>query len=332
MDKTIDLTIIIPIYNVEKYLDDCMNSINHAFDKSNIEILLIDDGSKDSSGEIAGRYGKEVKNIYAFHKENGGLSDARNYGLSKSKGRYVFFLDSDDIVDSEQFMYLINAISSMDEDVILWDAEVIDENGNILDDFSEKYYCHSGLKSDTVYDGLTAIIKQLDDHKDYVTTVWLGAYKKDYLTKYGFWFEFGLLHEDEMWTPKVLMKASLVKYLPLKLYKYRIRKNSIMNNKIKDKSKNINDLIYIFSTLYNYLDWFIEDKKTRKLLKANVTKRYLHKIADYNVCTYRELYGKIHRKELLYNSIGMKDLLRSFLLCVSGRVYCKVSRAFVDDK
>ena len=89
------ITIIIPIYNVEKYLSKCLNSVIKQ-DYKNLEILLIDDGSTDSSGKIADEYGTRDKRIKVIHKENGGLSDARNYGLKLMTGDYVTFIDSDD--------------------------------------------------------------------------------------------------------------------------------------------------------------------------------------------------------------------------------------------
>ncbi|MDY2639947.1 MAG: glycosyltransferase family A protein, partial [Ligilactobacillus salivarius] len=89
------VSIIVPVYNVEKYLIECLNSlVNQTY--SNIEILLIDDGSKDSSGEICDDFAAKYKNVYSYHKKNSGLGLTRNYGMSLIKGEYVTFVDSDD--------------------------------------------------------------------------------------------------------------------------------------------------------------------------------------------------------------------------------------------
>lgn len=99
------ISVIVPIYNVEEYLDRCVNSIvNQTY--RNIEILLIDDGSKDNSGKISDERAKKDDRIRVFHKENGGLSDARNYGIERAKGAIYSFIDSDDYVD-EKFIEIM---------------------------------------------------------------------------------------------------------------------------------------------------------------------------------------------------------------------------------
>lgn len=107
------ITIIIPIYNVEKYLSKCLNSVIKQ-DYKNLEILLIDDGSTDSSGKIADEYGTRDKRIKVIHKENGGLSDARNYGLKLMTGDYVTFIDSDDYVTSDYISFMYNLLKETD--------------------------------------------------------------------------------------------------------------------------------------------------------------------------------------------------------------------------
>lgn len=93
------LSIIVPIYNVEQYLERCIESIINQTYK-NLEIILVDDGSKDNSGTIADTYASKDNRIKVIHKENGGLSDARNHGLDQAKGKYIIFIDSDDFIDS----------------------------------------------------------------------------------------------------------------------------------------------------------------------------------------------------------------------------------------
>ena len=93
-------SIIVPVYNVEKYLSKCIQSLIDQ-DYNDYEILLIDDGSTDKSGIICEQYAKKYENIYVFHKKNGGLSDARNYGLQKALGDYILFVDSDDWIKKD---------------------------------------------------------------------------------------------------------------------------------------------------------------------------------------------------------------------------------------
>ena len=94
------ISIIIPIYNVEKYMEKCLNSVvNQTY--NNIEIILIDDGSKDKSREICDNYAKKDNRIKVVHKENNGVSSARNTGIDMSKGKYITFIDSDDYIDTD---------------------------------------------------------------------------------------------------------------------------------------------------------------------------------------------------------------------------------------
>lgn len=105
------VSIIVPIYNVEEYIDECVDSLIRQ-DYSNIEILLVDDGSTDQSGKIADKFAKNNEKVYSFHKKNGGLSSARNYGLKKAKGKYICFVDSDDYVKKDYVSSMHNNIIS----------------------------------------------------------------------------------------------------------------------------------------------------------------------------------------------------------------------------
>ena len=113
----IKISIIIPVYNVEKYLATCLDSvINQTY--KNLEILLIDDGSTDSSGLICEQYSKKDTRIKTIHKKNGGLSDARNVGISYASGDYISFIDSDDFIDINTFTILNQYIKQYNADII----------------------------------------------------------------------------------------------------------------------------------------------------------------------------------------------------------------------
>ncbi len=122
------ITIIIPIYNVEKYIEKCINSaINQTY--KNLEIILVDDGSKDSSGYICDEFAKKDNRIIVIHKENGGLSDARNKGLDIAKGKYIFLLDGDDSINDCAIEYLHNLIVENNADIAtsIWDLVYINK-------------------------------------------------------------------------------------------------------------------------------------------------------------------------------------------------------------
>ena len=109
------ISIIVPVYNVEEYLDRCIQSVlNQSY--KNIEIILVDDGSTDKSLEICNKYKKETK-IKVFHKKNGGLSSARNFGMKKIKGKYIYFLDSDDYISINTIEILYNSLKNNNGDI-----------------------------------------------------------------------------------------------------------------------------------------------------------------------------------------------------------------------
>ena len=124
MKKQDLISIVVPIYNVEKYLEKCINSIIIQTYK-NIEIILVNDGSTDSSGKICDIYLKKDKRIKVIHKKNGGLSDARNVGIENAKGKYIAFIDSDDFIDSDFIEILYNLIIEYNADVSCCKCNVI---------------------------------------------------------------------------------------------------------------------------------------------------------------------------------------------------------------
>lgn len=318
------ISIIIPVYNVETYLLQCMKSLMAENTLDQVEILLIDDGSTDSSGDICDRYCSEKVKVY--HKINGGLSDARNYGMLHACGKYLLFLDSDDMMIPGAINQLIGLVKNEDVDVVLWDALIVEETGEISKNQENGYYVHDGLEEERYYTGLEVIENQLSKSNDYVTTVWLGLYRKELLLSEHIWFEKNLLHEDELWTQKVFVCAKNVVYLNKKLYCYRKRMNSIMNQTEQNFEKNIQSLIYIYSTLPIYLEWKVENKKCIKKIKSNISKRYLHMIFKYNVSNYPNLSKKIRRIEIFNNAEKGIDKVRALFLILNINLYCWIMK------
>ena len=103
------ISVVVPVYNVEKYLEKCLNSILEQTYK-NFEVILVDDGSSDCCFNICEQYAKKDTRIKAFHKKNGGLADARNYGIKRAIGNYITFIDSDDFVKKEYLEFLLSLL------------------------------------------------------------------------------------------------------------------------------------------------------------------------------------------------------------------------------
>ena len=321
------ISIILPVYNVEKYLNTCVDSIISSNNLSDVEILLINDGSTDNSGAICDDLMRKYNCISTYHKVNGGLSDARNFGLNKAKGRYVLFIDSDDYLVDGAINLFRHAAMTHNTEIILWDAQIVDEYGNKIENQSYEYI-HKGLKNEHLYTGEEVISLQLSNYKDFVTTVWLGMYSRSLLLSNEFWFEKSILHEDELWTPKVLLAAKRVLYLEKKMYSYRVRPNSIMNCLEKNYKKNLESLIYIYSSLPHYYSWKLKDKELCVRLKDNVAKRYLHSITKYGLHMYPELFSRVSRFEIIKCSRSIKNICRATVLLCSRKIYGIVSSKF----
>ena len=135
------ISIVVPIYNVESYLHRCIDSLINQTYKA-IEIILVDDGSTDSCGKICDDYEKRYTNIKVIHKDNGGLSDARNCGLDKVMGEYVFFIDSDDYIALNTVEKFVDvALNNIGVDMIVGQYEKVDENRDDLDNFNSFTIC-----------------------------------------------------------------------------------------------------------------------------------------------------------------------------------------------
>ena len=308
------ISIIVPIYKVEKEIHRCVESlINQTF--KGIEIILVDDGSPDNCPIICDEYAKKDNRIKVIHKENGGLSDARNAGLLEAKADYILFVDSDDYIDKrtcEKFYSTIEA----NVDVIVGDAVRIEgANKSLME--------HAYIPPDAIISGKEFLKKQLKSRKMNMAA-WLNLYNRNYLVDNGLFFKKGILHEDEQWTPRVFLKAKKVKYIKFPFYYYIIRKDSI--TKAKDKTKNGIDLIntcYELEKIYEEL----EDIELKKLLNDNLARIFLQAIddGDFYSNQYKDLYNKMF---LIGKPLSIKNKAKSYLFILNKMLYKFVYRSF----
>ena len=176
-----ELSIIVPVYNVEKYLEKCINSlVNQTLAQSEYEIIIVNDGSPDNSQSIIERFAKQYTNIVPFIKENGGLSDARNYGIDKAKGDYIAFVDSDDYVDSRMYEVMLKKAREQDFDMVVCD-------------FKEIYDNYEMQGSSRVKQDLLTRDEVRHAMLDFYPSAWNKIYKKELFEnirfKKGVWFE-----------------------------------------------------------------------------------------------------------------------------------------------
>ncbi|HFU4518379.1 TPA: glycosyltransferase family 2 protein [Streptococcus suis] len=219
-----NISIIVPIYNVEQYLSKCLESIVNQTYK-HIEILLVNDGSTDNSEEICLAYAKKDRRIRYYKKENGGLSDARNYGIERAEGDYLAFIDSDDFIDQEFIQRLYEAAVSENALVAVSGYDRVDASGNFLK-------AEPLPTNQTVLSGREVCKKLLeaDGHRFVIACNKL--YKKELLE--GLRFEKGKIHEDEYFTYRLLYALEKVAVVQECLYHYVDRENSITTSDMTD--------------------------------------------------------------------------------------------------
>ena len=242
-------------------------------------------------------------NTVLISQTNQGLSAARNSGMREAKGDYLFFLDSDDYIDVNILEKIVNISSRLNLDMALGQGLVEFDDNNKREIISELKCIN--IKERLIYSGMDFLKEQLK-HGTFQTVVWLYVYKKNFIKQNNFQFKEGFLHEDEAWTPMVILKAKTIMYINEVLYIYRKRKESITTK--QKSSKNFIDLSIIRKELKDYYSSNIDDTELKKLLLNDLVKRRLY---DYAICKK-------------YNAKNEKDFFKSYSGSLSNRVKSKI--------
>ena len=215
------ISVIIPVYKVEKYLDRCVESVVNQTYK-NLEIILIDDGSPDNCPKMCDEWEKKDSRIKVIHKENGGLSDARNAGMDISTGEYIGFVDSDDYIDTTMYEKLLTKLLETNSDVAMCDYFEEKTNGERNG---------SGL----ILENLTGenIRKtMLYTTKEHICeAVWKFLYKKEIVIK----FEYGMWYEDVLFQLQVLKPTLKLAVVQEPLYHYIVQRDGAITNTYGEK-------------------------------------------------------------------------------------------------
>lgn len=246
------ISVIIPVYNVQDYLCQCLDSVvNQTFE--NIEIICVNDGSTDNSLEILNRYAEYDKRITIINQKNKGLSKARNIGIKLATGKYIYFLDSDDFIDINAFEKLYT-IAELDKlDFISFNYNTICSSDNLKEFYINKKNREREIYYDNIYSGDTMFEKLIVDCS-YQSQVWLLFINRIFLLKSNIEFKECILHEDILFTFKVFFSSQKAMQIDNKFYTRRIREDSIMTTK-----KNFNHY-YGYLLSYNALNDFVNDK------------------------------------------------------------------------
>ena len=285
-----ELSIIVPIYNVEDYLEECLESL-YNIKNIELEIVLVNDGSKDNSFKIMEKF----KDMYPektvlINKENGGLSSARNAGMKAAVGEYISFIDSDDFIDVDEFERFFKEGQKDKLDVIVGNMRYYtpEKTGDPL-------FRSDMIKNSGILKGVDFFWELFQKPKCFREEVVDDIYRREFLLKNDIWFNENIVHEDSEFTPLVYLKAEKIRYIDRAFYFYRQRTGSIMN-KVSEKS-----IVSLESICERFFDEYkkLGSVKGKEVLSALI-------LSFYSVVVYKRYNGagdwkRVHKR---YNGAG----------------------------
>lgn len=310
------LSVIVPMYNVEKYIVECLESISRQNFKEEFEIIIVNDGSTDSSLKKVNEYFSNLKNLKIISQENRGLSGARNTGMRIAQGEYIIFIDSDDFIKEDFCEKLYTYITKNKLDVVYSTYNLFFEDGKIVP--------YKGIYSENkIFTGKEARNGLLRKNT-YRAEVCYGIYKKKFLEKHKIYFIEEIINEDEDFTLRVLLNANMIGYLNYRGYMYRQRDGSI--TKLKNYDKVINSRFKLIDScidmlenikvddVRNFILWRLDDLMKGFLIILRNAKN-TPEIDIYKIDRYIELLRKEKKgiKSIKYY-IGKKWLVNYYII------------------
>ena len=307
------VSIIVPVYGVEKYIDKCLNSLVKQSLKE-IEVIVVNDGTKDNSQKIVDKYVKKYPDkIKSYIKENGGQGSARNYGLKKATGEYIGYVDSDDFVEKDMYKKLYNKAKENNYDI------VVCGNYNVSEDYQNK-------NIDAFINNYNTDLENIFFGK---MAVWNKIYKRDILIKNKLEFKEKVWYEDLAFTLKAIMNSNTFAFIDEPLYDCLIREGSTMNN------SNVQRNLEILDAFNDILSYIKHNKKEEyfskieflaidhiyisdivRVLKAdadkNIKKETIEKLIDYmnkkfpNYKTNKYINTLSKNRKIIYKLINIK--------------------------
>lgn len=299
-------SIIIPVYNVEKYLKKCLDGVFNQTYKD-YEVIVVNDGTKDNSMDIVKDY-----NVKVINQKNQGLSAARNAGVKKAIGDYLIFLDSDDYWEKDLLKELSKSLKN-NPDLVRFQINEVYEDGRVIPYQEESFTNLSGP------DAFKRIVKY-----HFVENAWCYAISKKYYLENKFEFKTGTIHEDFGLIPLVIMKAKRVNSINYLGYNYLQRQGSIMSNKNYEKTKKKVADMYLH---YNYLIEEINklDVDTT-IFKSFVANSLILKITELNYKDYKFYLNKLKKEKVFDNLLTdtTSRKVKKVLLRLSPKNYYKL--------
>ncbi len=312
-----ELSVIVPIYNAGNNLKKCLESVLNQ-NIENIEILAIDDGSKDNSREIVKEYAKQnPEKITYYEKENTGVADTRNFGISKAKGKYILFIDADDYIKQE----LINELKEyikQDIDIIKFKLERVNENEDILEKVDGAVF--NKCDGQTAFNMLCFTDVLLDSPCIY-------AFKKELFEANNLKFKVNTEHEDFGLIPFVILKAKSVVSLNTYGYCYLQTNGSITRNEDYQKTlKKIDDTLLHYDNMLEFISNEDLTITTKKNLKTYYTNAIILKLKELKKQDLDIYIKKINKRKMIDNIQvnNIKQFVKKMILKINVKIYLKL--------
>lgn len=286
-------SIIIPVYNVEKYLRECVDSIlSQTF--ADFELILVNDGSKDASPAICDEYAKKDERVKVIHKDNGGASTARNKGTDIAKGEYIIYLDSDDYLAENTFLSDLHTKSKEDIDIIIYKYKKYFEN-------TKRFYeCHYGFPELSEKKTLPERINYLVKTDSFYCAGWSKAIRADLIRENNIRFKEGIVGEDQEWYYRVLQYAKSIDGIDKAYIVYRQRDNSVTSS---GKLKTLVDCVAVVEEVYNRINGSSLEDEYKNALLGSVAKLYCNLLIGYSAFKGKEKkqeYSKLKKLSFLF--------------------------------
>lgn len=295
------LSIILPVYNVESFVEEAIESILHQTEQ-NFELIIVDDGSEDKSTEIIKKKYANDSRVRYFRKENGGLSSARNYGLKKASGEYIFFLDSDDYLSSNESLKELRKCLDQKPDIVIYNAN----------DFYEK---KKNIKVPRDYKKLEGthgkeVKRRLLHIKKYPGSAWTLCCSSNLIQKYNLTFEEGIIAEDIEWNFDILQNASKISITNSCLISYRRNRHESITSK-----RNIKNVVSLQEVL-------------NKMFKTKTKSKHLAYVinSQFRVLIYN--YGKHYKGNEEFIISLIKNIKFSNCLTLSNNLMLNLIKIF----
>lgn len=284
------LSIIIPVYNVENYIEECIQSVLNQMTEDT-ELIVVDDGSTDRSLEVIYKLQKE-SNFIVIPQKNSGVSVARNKGMAQSSGEYIVFMDSDDYWREDTVSQLMPIVNQVHPDMVRFNAIPFYEDGVALDYTVVNYDLSEHLDEGRLYEGI-ALKANLDSFK---ASPCLYVFKKSLVEENGILFEENIIHEDQLFSTQLFLETKSMVYLNEDLYYRRYRLNSITTNRSKEQLK------YAYVSYYKIirvLELMMKEKGYSDFKKAFVEGRmeYLYNLSNSYPLSIRFRYPFVSKVE-----------------------------------